>query len=123
MKTSYAVVFFVLLFLIIGGVFLFLSRQDVAQPKILLQTLRCSSDKIDRSILDLDGRTSLIGAMISFKKVPLADNLKNKLTAWQVELDEKSWIFDYVIAKIPTKNLCSLVQEEQVTNVFIPQVK
>jgi hypothetical protein len=123
MKTSYAVGFFILLLLVVGGIFLFLNKQGLNQPQILLQTLDCSSDKIDRSILDLDGRTILIGAMISFKKVPLDDNLKNKLTAWQIKLDEKSWIFDYVIAKIPTQNLCSLVQEEQVSNVFIPQVE
>jgi hypothetical protein len=122
MKTSYTVVFLLLLFLIIGGVVLFFSQQQAGQPSILLQTLACSSDKIDKSILDLDSQTSLIGAMISFKKVPLESNLQQKLTDLKIELDEKSWIFDYVIAKIPTNSLCFLVQEEQVKSVFIPQL-
>lgn len=123
MKTSYAVGFFIMLFLVVSGLVLFLSKKDVAQPKILLQTLGCSSDKIDKSILDLDGRTSLIGAMISFQKIPPSDGLKNKLNSLRIKLDEGSWIFDYVVAQIPTDSLCSLVQENEVRSVFIPKLQ
>ena len=120
MKTSYSVVFFVLLLLITAGVVLFLSKKDADKPKTLLQTLNCYSEKIDKSVLDLDSHTSLIGAMISFDKLPLDDELKNKLNSWGIELNNGSAIFEYVLAEIPTSNLCSLVEEEQVKSVFIP---
>ncbi|MBT6691429.1 hypothetical protein HOB10_03815 [Candidatus Parcubacteria bacterium] len=122
MKTSYSIAFFIVLLIVVSGLVVFYEKEDEGKSKVLLQTLECHSDKIDSSVSDLDSDTSLIGAMISFKAVPIDEDTKNKLTELQIVLDEHSWIFDYVVAKIPTDSLCELTSQEQVTRVFIPEL-
>ena len=108
--------------IVVAGIVVFYEKKNVDQPKVLLQTLECHSEKIDGSVADLDSDTSLIGAMISFKTIPISEATKNKLDELEIILDEQSWIFDYVVAKIPTDSLCDLANQEQVTKIFIPQL-
>ena len=122
MKTSHSIAFFVvLLVVVLGAVFLY-EQKTADQPKVLLQTLECHSDKIDTSVADLDSDTSLIGAIITFKSVPIDEATRAKLDELKIVLDETSWIFDYVVAKIPTDSLCELTTQEQVTKIFIPKI-
>jgi len=122
MKTSYSIAFFVILLLVVFGVVFFYEQKTTKQPKVLYQTLECNSDKIDTSVADLDSDTSLIGAMITFKTVPLSQATKDKLDQLQVVLDDQSWIFDYVVARIPTDSLCELTAQDEVVKVFIPEL-
>ncbi len=122
MKTSHSFAFFVLILIAVAAVFFFLDRRGSNQPQVLLQTLSCQSDKIDASVYNLQGNTSLIGAFVSFKALPLSDNDKKFISDLGVKLKEDSQIFDYMLAEIPTDNLCDLVNQDIVTKVFIPNL-
>ncbi|MDD5749390.1 MAG: hypothetical protein PHO91_01220 [Patescibacteria group bacterium] len=122
MKTSYSIGFFVLILVVIFFIFSFFWSDEPAEQKILLQTLKCQSDKIDPSVYNLRGDTSLIGAFISFKTVPIDESLQERLEQNNIFLKESTWIFDYVMAEIPTDSLCALVGEVAVTRVFIPDL-
>lgn len=122
MKTSHSFAFFVLILLAVAAVFFFLDKRSAGQQKILLQTLSCQSDKIDASIYNLQGNTSLIGAFVSFKSLPLSDDDKKAISDLGVKLKEDSQVFDYMLAEIPTDKLCDLVGYDVVTRVFIPKI-
>lgn len=122
MKTSHSFAFFVLILIAVAAVFFFLDRRGSDQSKVLLQTLSCQSDKIDASVYNLQGNTSLIGAFISFKTLPLPDEDKQSISDLGVRLKEDSQIFDYMLAEIPTDKLCDLVGKDIVARVFIPKV-
>ena len=121
MKTSHSISFFVLILVVAAGIFLFVDNKRVeSQPNIVKYQVACDSAKIDSKIFALKGNTSLIGAMISFYQIPLSDEQSSELSDMEVKLDEKSWIFDYVVAQIPTKSLCDLAQLDYVKKIFIP---
>ena len=125
MKSSYSIAFFILIFIAIFLIFSFIWKDKPAEQKILLQTLKCQSDKLDSSIYNLRGDTTLIGAYINFKSFPLDDALRQKLDNWGVTLRENTQIFDidgFIQAEIPTDSLCSLVAEEAITRIFIPEL-
>lgn len=122
MKTSHSIVFFVLMLIAVAFIFAFIFQEKPADQKVLLQTLDCQSDKIDPSIYNLRGDTSLIGAFITFKNIPISDETRKSLIDIGVKLNEGSWIFDYVLAEIPTENLCALVANDTVIRVFVPTV-
>lgn len=120
MKFSHSLAYFIIILAAAGGIFFFINRSTSSNQKILLQTIDCQSDKLDKSVTNLDSKTSLVGAMISFKEVPISDDLRNKIKNLNISLDENSWIFDYVLAKIPTSSLCELVKDDNVKSIFIP---
>ena len=122
MKTSHSAVFFVLMLIAVAFIFAFIFQEKPAEQKVLLQTLDCQSDKIDASVYNLRGDTSLIGAFITFSSIPISDETRKSLTDMGVKLNEGSWIFDYVLAEIPTDNLCELVANDEVIRVFVPTV-
>ncbi len=121
MKTIHSVVFFVLVLVVVAFIFLILKENRPDEDKILLQTLDCQSDKIDSSIYNLQGNTSLVGAIITFKKIPLSEDERNLLSELGIVLDEDSLIIDHMIARIPSDSICSLVEMENISRVFIPE--
>lgn len=124
MKTTYSLVFFVLLVLLVAAIFFSWNVYYGARSRTLNQVLKCHDDIIDDSIFNLDAKTTLIGAMISFDKLPLPQLTKDKLAALGIVLDDSSQIFDissYLIARIPTASLCALSQLPGVTSIFIPE--
>lgn len=121
MKISQSASYFLLILISMALVLTWVNKKDNQSDKILLQTLACQSDKIDRSILNLNAKTSLIGAYISFDKVPISEADRNQLNKYKVVIDEKSWFLNYAQAQIPTNNLCALVQEENILRIYIPQ--
>ncbi|MFA5127257.1 MAG: hypothetical protein WC465_04665 [Patescibacteria group bacterium] len=122
MKVGHSAVIYVIIFVVLAGFFFLFYDKGSSQNKILLQTLSCQSDKIDKSVLDLDGRTSLIGAFISFKQVPISQDTRQHLAKLDIKIDENSWIFDYARAEIPTRSLCGLVKDDNIISVFIPKL-
>lgn len=122
MKISHSIVFFVIILVIIAGLFFLNNKKSASQEKILLQTMECQSDKIDQSVYNLQGNTSLIGAFVSFKQVPLSQADQQAIADLGIKLDETSWLMDYVRAEIPTNSLCQLTQLDSVKKVFIPQL-
>ncbi|MFA6466321.1 MAG: hypothetical protein WCV71_00475 [Patescibacteria group bacterium] len=120
-KNDYIVSFLLIIAIVFSIIFYFNARPLVKDKNVLQYTAGCSSDKIDASIYSLRGDTSLIGAFISFDKVPIDDTIRAELTKLGVFLREDSWIFDYVLAEIPTEALCNLADYDFVTGVFIPQ--
>lgn len=123
MKTIHSIVFFVLVLVVVAFIFLILDKAENKEEKILLQTLSCQSDKIDASIYNLKGTTSLIGALIAFDSVPLSEEQLLDLLSMGVVVDEGSLVIDYMYAKIPTASLCDLVSEDYVVRVFtIPEI-
>lgn len=122
MKTSHSIVFFVVILIAIAGVFFFVNSKSASQTKVLLQTMECQSDKIDQSVYNLQGNTSLIGAFIVFKKVPISEADRQIISDLNIKLDEKSWLMDYARAEIPTDSMCGLVNMDNVKKVFIPNI-
>ena len=121
MKTSHSIVFFVIILVAVAGVFLFLEHQSKQVPNIVQYQVACATEKIDQSIYELDGNTSLIGAFIRFSEIPLSEESKTKLTDLNIKLDEQTWIFDYVVAQIPTNKLCDLADLDFVSRIFLPE--
>ena len=120
-KTTHSLIFFILIFLALAAIFFVLNKKSAGQVKTLRQTLGCHYQTIDDSILNLDGATTRLLAFITFKQTPLDQPTLANLDKWGVELDEGSWIFDHVIAQIPTANLCDLAADPAVKMIFIPQ--
>lgn len=121
MKMIYSVVFFVLILALAFIIFFFVKKENAGNPTTLRSTAGCLDETIADSVLDLRSDTTLIGAFISFKTVPLDEETKNDLADWGITLDENSWIFDYALAQIPTDSLCDLAKHENVKLIFIPK--
>ena len=119
MKKEYITIFLVIIAIVLGIIF-YLTNKPVENKNTLQYTAGCGSDKIDASVYSLKGNTSLIGAFISFDKVPISENTRVELDRLDVYLDENSWIFDYVLAQIPTESLCDLAEYDFIKGVFIP---
>ena len=119
MKKQHITILLVIIAVVLGIIFYF-STKPLEDKNILQYTAGCSSDKIDASIYRLKGNTSLIGAFISFDKMPIEDTTKVELDKLGVEIDEESQIFDYLYATIPTEVLCDLAEYDFVKRVFIP---
>lgn len=120
MKKDYIAIFLVIIAIVLGFIFYF-SNQPVVPKNTLQYTAGCGSDKIDASVYSLRGDTSLIGAFISFKEVPLSEEVTTELDKLGVTIRKDSWIFDYGLAQIPTKSLCRLADYDFVKSVFIPK--
>ena len=121
MKTIHSVVFFVLVLVVVAFIFLILKENRPDEDKILLQTLDCQSDKIDASVYNLQGHTSLVGAIITFNRIPLSEDERKTLTELGIVLDEDSLIIDHMIARIPSESICPLVEIENISIIFIPE--
>ena len=106
--------------IVLGIIFYFSNKEPLLDENVLKYTVGCDSDKIDASVYSLRGDTSLIGAFITFDQVPISEDVRTELTRLGVSLREDSWIFDYVLAQIPTESLCHLADYDFVANVFIP---
>ena len=118
MKTSNAIVLFILVFILIFGLFLLLKNTNPSVPATLGQGLDCTSLKLDQSILELDNDTDLLRAFISFNNLPLSTEIEQRLADLNVLMDENSLIFDNIWAIIPVESLCPLVAEEEIKSIF-----
>jgi len=118
MKTSNAIVLFVLVFILIFGLFLLLKNTEPSAPATLGQSLDCTSQKLDQSVLELDSDTDLLRAFISFNNLPLSTEIEQRLADLNVIMDENSLIFDNIWATIPVESLCDLVAEEDIKSIF-----
>lgn len=121
MKTIYSVVFFVLILALGALIFFFMKKDNAGQIQTLRQTAGCLDETIADSVLDLRSDTTLIGAFVSFRHLPLDDATKSQLADWGVTVDENTLTFDYMLAKIPTESLCDLAKHENVKLIFIPR--
>lgn len=120
------------IFFVLGIIFLLiiitLIPSDFTEPKKealnLGESLDCQSEKIDKSILDLHPKTSLFRAYIYFDKTPYDNTeLMSYIEENSIVLEKGSQLFDIspkIIARIPTKALCGLVEWKQVLGVSIP---
>jgi len=113
-------IFLLVIAVVLGFIFYSTNKQPVEQ-NTLEYTAGCASDKIDASIYSLKGNTSLIGAFISFKEVPISEEVETALNKLGITIRNDSWIFDYGLAEIPTEALCDLADFDFVTGVFIPR--
>jgi len=120
MKINHSFIFYVLIFLLIAALFFILNKQSASQEKTLRQTLDCYFGPMADSILDLEADTTLVGAFISFKHIPLSTEMREELNNLKITMDERTWIFDYVLAEIPTESLCSLAENKEIKAIFIP---
>jgi len=115
------IIFSVITIVLVAMLAFFIIRETPNQLKTLRQTIGCADETISDSVLDLDSRTTLIGAFISFDKAPDAD-LRQKMVQLDINLDENSWIFDdSVLAQIPTRSLCQLGKTDGIRLIFIPE--
>lgn len=124
MKVSYSLAFFVLILLMVAAVFFWL-EQSSDNSRTLRRIISCRSEVLDDSVLGLEADTTLIGAFITFDKVPLATSTKEKLKSLEVSLDEGSQIFEIssnILAKIPTASLCELSKVPGISSIFIPKL-
>ena len=121
MKPLYSLIIFVVIMLIVAGIFFFTQQKQVDQIKTVGNILECHVDKISDNVLALEANTTLMRTMISFEKIPLEQTMEDKLDELGITIHRDTWIFDYVVADIPTDSLCSLVKEENVKKVFIPE--
>lgn len=124
MKVAYSLAFFVLILLLVAGVFFWL-EQSSDHTQTLRRIVQCRSEVLDDSVLGLDADTTLIGAFITFDKIPLSTSTKEKLKSLDVTLDEGSQIFEIssnILAKIPTASLCELSKVPGISSIFIPEL-
>jgi|GEM_PF-3554817 hypothetical protein len=124
MKAKYSFVFFVLLVVVIAGIFFFINKFQAKGPTTLRQTLDCHHLTITDSIMDLDGDTTLIGAYINFKTLPLNVDSMKKMDELNILLDDRSQLFEispYILAEIPTNSLCELAMDDNVVAIFIQE--
>ena len=119
MKNEHITIFLVIIAIVFGIVYYF-NAKPVEDKDVLKYTTGCDSEKIDDSIYKLKGTTSLIGAFISFDKVPIEEATKDELDKLGIQIDEDSQILDYMYATIPTEALCDLAEYDFVKRVFIP---
>ncbi len=121
MKAKYSFVFFVLLVVVIAGIFFFINKFQANGSTTLRQTLDCHHLTISDSIMDLDGDTTLIGAYINFKALPLDEATMKKMDDLDILLDNRSQLFEispHIIAEIPTRSLCELALDDNVISIF-----
>ncbi|MBP9802233.1 hypothetical protein KBC40_01435 [Patescibacteria group bacterium] len=119
MKTSNTIWLFVLIFLMVLGLFLFLNKSASQVPKNLEQTLACyDSPKLDQTILSLPENTVNFKAFISFEALPLSEGQISDLKALGVSLDQSSGVFEYLWAQIPTGSVCQLVERSDIRSIF-----
>ena len=121
MKAKY---FFVLLVVVIAAIFFFVDKFQASGPLTLRQTIDCHDLTITDSIMGLDGDTTLIGAYINFKALPLNVDSMKKMNDLEILLDDRSQLFEispYILAEIPTASLCELAKDENVVSIFIPE--
>jgi len=100
-----------------------MNKKGASFTQTLSTTLECEVNKISSSILELDRDIETISAFISFKKLPLEDNIKLTLDNLGINLNNGTWLFDYVKSDIPKDSLCPLVELSNVKSVFIPTPK
>lgn len=120
----YSVVFFVLILALGALIFFFMQRDSEGQIQTLRQSAGCLDETIADSVLDLRSDTTLIGAMVNFKTLPLDEETRKQMADWGIVIDEERRMpppFDYVQAKIPTESLCDLAKHENVKLIFIPK--
>ncbi|MBT4210066.1 MAG: hypothetical protein HOE19_04105 [Candidatus Komeilibacteria bacterium] len=120
MKKEYIMIILLVIAVVLGFIFYSTNEQPV-EENILQYTAGCASDKIDASVYSLRGDTSLIGAFISFKEVPISEEVTTELNKLGVSMRKDSWIFDHGLAQIPTDVLCELAEHDFVTSIFIPK--
>lgn len=122
MKTSYSIAFLVLVLLAVFAFFIWLKNTGEYKPT-LRRVVNCNSSIIDDSVLSLDAKTTLLGAMITFDKMPLSQEILDKLKSLNVILIEGSQIFEIdsnVSAHIPTVSLCELSKIKGISAIFLP---
>lgn len=120
MKTSNVFWLFILVFVLVIGLFFFLNK-SASQDQVsftLEEVLSCSQDKLGKSVLALPSNSQVIGAFIAFKKVPVEESLVKSFKEQGVTLDQQSLVFDQMWAEIPVKSLCWLVDREEVNSIF-----
>lgn len=123
MKASHSFVFFILIVIVIGGVFSLINKYNSHQTKTLRSVVGCFDEVIDDSILNLEAETTLFRAFITFQSMPLSNEDSLKLNNLNIVLETDSQIFEIspnIIAQIPTTSLCELAKLESVQNIFIP---
>ncbi|PWB38758.1 MAG: hypothetical protein C3F02_02510 [Parcubacteria group bacterium] len=123
MKISHSLAFSVVILVAVAAVFFWLDHSG-NQSQNLRRVVKCRSAVIDQSVLDLDADTSLIGAFISFDRMPLATDTVDRLAQLGVSLDIGSQIFEIsgnILAQIPTASLCDLSKLPAVQSIFIPE--
>ncbi len=120
MKTSNAFWLFILVFVLVIGLFFFLNKSASQDQDsfTLKEVLSCTQDKLDKSVLALPSNAQVIGAFIAFKKVPLEENLVKNFKDQGVVLDQQSLVFDQMWAEIPVKSLCWLADQDEVSSIF-----
>lgn len=121
MKTSYSIVFFVLIFVVVGAIFLIMDKEGIAPNRTLGQILPCSLDKISDNVLALDADTSLMRVMVSLKDLPMTERIETKMSELNIKVYKDKQLFNYVVADVPVEALCPLVEDSGVTKVFIPE--
>lgn len=120
MKKEHITIFLVIIAIILGAILIF-SSNDYKNTNTLQYTVGCQSNKIDSSVYRLEGDTSLIGAFIVFKEVPISQEVQAELDNLNISIIDGSWIFDYALFKIPTESLCILAEKDFVQGVFVPE--
>jgi|GEM_PF-4237988 len=123
MKISYSIGLFVLIILAIVGIFFILDKDSLSKKRTLGQTLPCHVDKISDNILALDADTSLMRVMVSLKTLPMTDEIEKKMEDLGVFVYKDKQLFNYVVVDIPTKSLCEVVKEDEITKVFMPEAQ
>lgn len=119
MKTSNVIWLFILIFLMVFGLFLFLSKSASKTPQNLEQTLECyNSPKLDPTILTLPENTINIKAFISFESLPLSTDQEKELADLGLMLDKNSGVFEYLWANIPVASLCQLTARQDIKSIF-----
>mgnify|MGYP006863480860 FL=1 len=121
MKTTYSIAFFVLILVAVVGFFLILEKEGLVPDRTLGQTLPCHLDKISDNVLALDADTSLMRVMVSLKTLPMNDQIEARMNELGIYIYKDKQLFNYVVVDVPTESLCDLVQEEQITKVFMPE--
>lgn len=122
MKTSYSIAFLALVLLVVSGFFLWLKNTGEHKPT-LRRVINCRSSIIDDSVLSLDADTTLFSALVTFDKMPLSQEIRDKLLLLNVALEEGSQIFEIdsnIIAYIPTVSLCELSKIKGISSIFVP---
>lgn len=120
MKKEYIAIVLIIIAIVLGIIFYFNTRV-VIDTNTLEYTAGCASEKIDASVYSLSADTRLIGALLTFQKVPLDDSVYDDLQNLGVSLEENSWVLDYTLAQIPTESLCDLADRDFVKYIFIPK--
>lgn len=120
MKKSNKLAILALLIVLALLAFLFWYKEAKKDKDTLYYTVGCQSDKIDPSVYSLKGNTSLIGALVSFKSLPLTEDQLSEFEARGIYLDQNSIVFDYGYVQLPTDTLCDLASFDFITSIFLP---